>query len=770
MFAVAAFVLAASALQQTAYDTVFDQIKNLQPSSTAAPVRGLILRRDVLELKLDSGTAYLLTPVGDRTVGIAFVGTGTLAFIPPMIVEQYNLRHVLGDSSVNGPISAAVFIFADSTADELRRRLQFSAGTAPAGGDAGAAVNAALDYLIDGRSRSGDQSLFAALLNHATTGYFSAYLKRKRGETLMMQLDPAQAEEVLLLRRGKMLGQRTETVCQFQKFEDLARAVSVTSKDVDAVAVERYDVDANIDGNYKFAARTGVRMVARQSRQQWVPFYLYSDLDVDSVTTRAGEPLTFYRKDNQPDLWIRFPKAAAVGDTLDVRIVYHGNLIAFGSAMEDFLPPWWDPARREVMPGVLDSWAYIKSPSSWYPRYSGTQRAAFTLTFHTPRKTKFAAVGRLVSSSTEGDVTTTRWESELPARNVSFNIGVFDQLDIRDPRIPPVTVQVNTQAHASIARVFLSARRPEQFVAADIANSLAFFTRMFGPPLFHQYVATEIPYYHGEAFPGLIHLTWVTFLGLRTDGEDEIFRAHEMAHQWWGIGVEPATYRDAWLSEGFSDFAGMWYMQAVLRDNDKYLKALREARQEIRRERNNAAPIGLGRRAGESWRGNYELSTYKKGAWVVHMLRNLMLDTRDMSEERFINLMQDFYKTYRGKRATTEDFQRMVEQHVGMPMDWFFNEWVYGTAIPTYTFSWSADRDSTGFAARLRVRQNDVPDGFAMYVPVLIKLDQGEAMLRMLVRGSTTDVTVHLPAEPREVQLNPLESVLAEVKTEGWHQ
>jgi len=53
---------------------------------------------------------------------------------------------------------------------------------------------------------------------------------------------------------------------------------------------------------------------------------------------------------------------------------------------------------------------------------------------------------------------------------------------------------------------------------------------------------------------------------------------------------------------------------------------------------------------------------------------------------------------------------------------------------------------------------------------VLIKLDQGEAMLRVLVRGATTDVTVHLPAEPREVQLNPLESVLAEVKTEGWHQ
>jgi len=57
-----------------------------------------------------------------------------------------------------------------------------------------------------------------------------------------------------------------------------------------------------------------------------------------------------------------------------------------------------------------------------------------------------------------------------------------------------------------------------------------------------------------------------------------------------------------------------------------------------------------------------------------------------------------------------------------------------------------------------------------MYVPVLIKFDQGEALIRILVRGPTSDTKIRLPAEPKEMQLNPLESVLAEVKTEGWHQ
>ena len=184
---------------------------------------------------------------------------------------------------------------------------------------------------------------------------------------------------------------------------------------------------------------------------------------------------------------------------------------------------------------------------------------------------------------------------------------------------------------------------------------------------------------------------------------------------------------------------------------------------------NKAAPIGLGGRAAESRRGNYGLITYEKGAWILHMLRNLMLDIHTMKEDRFQAMMRDYYMSHRGQRVTTLDFQRTVEKHMGQPMDWFFDEWVYGTAVPTYTFSWKNEPDSLGNpAVRLRVRQSDVPAGFGMYVPVLIKFGQGEALIRMLVRDQTTEAVVRLPVAPTEVMLNPLESVLAEVKTEAW--
>jgi hypothetical protein len=45
----------------------------------------------------------------------------------------------------------------------------------------------------------------------------------------------------------------------------------------------------------------------------------------------------------------------------------------------------------------------------------------------------------------------------------------------------------------------------------------------------------------------------------------------------------------------------------------------------------------------------------------------------------------------------------------------------------------------------------------------------GHALVRVHVRGPVTEGTLMLPQEPTQLELNPLESVLAEVKTEGWH-
>jgi aminopeptidase N len=287
-----------------------------------------------------------------------------------------------------------------------------------------------------------------------------------------------------------------------------------------------------------------------------------------------------------------------------------------------------------------------------------------------------------------------------------------------------------------------------------------------------QFYATEIPGDHGEAFPGLIHLSASTFDETGTHGYDEVFRAHEVAHQWWGIGVDFASYRDQWLSEGFATYAALWYLQVVRGDVKQYFAILDQWKADLLVRGPGAAPIALGYRVADGdYPDDYNLIVYEKGAWVLHMLRALMIDLKTLNDDRFSATMKDFYQTYRGKQASTEDFRRMVETHTGQDMGWFFSEWVDHSAIPTYRVSYQiVDAPGGGYLVRLRVRQEGVPDGFLMYVPVSVELGNDQwVRVRKKVTGAVTEMEVGpLPSKPKSVKFNDLDGVLADVKMVGW--
>jgi aminopeptidase N len=153
------------------------------------------------------------------------------------------------------------------------------------------------------------------------------------------------------------------------------------------------------------------------------------------------------------------------------------------------------------------------------------------------------------------------------------------------------------------------------------------------------------------------------------------------------------------------------------------------------------------------------------------MLRILTLDLQSMSEERFKGIMRDFYARYRGGRASTRDFQAVVEEHVGQPMDWFFREWLDGWQIPTYKVTTKTEPAEGGkYRVKIRVLQENVPDSFLMYVPVTVDLGGNRvARVRVKVQGARTELELPLmPSEPKSVKFNDLNGVLAEVTSGGW--
>lgn len=736
-------LLAAPAAQDsTEYERLFQALRSLAPDpDNGASVSGLTLTRDAGRLVLEEGQLFLLAPIGDRVVGAVFTGSGRFEFVPPSQVERAQLDRFLDSDSLSAELEGVVMIFNDGTLDELRRELWFAPGRPSA--RSVSLVREAIDFLSDEDKGDFDPPLMVSLLNDGEDGLFHAHINPRRGRPLFFRFDGAQREEVSMGQKARR-GDVYDLICSFASSDD-SSAPDVAHADL--AAVEHYEIVARMEDNYDVSAEATLRLIPGRPGGFWLPFTLFAEMEVGSVVV-GGQPSTeHFRGKDSSLLWVFLDRSVREGEPVELTIAYEGDLVDW---VEDFL--------------------MVKSSDHWYPRPFTDSKSTFDLTFTIPSRYQLASVGTMVSQEDQGDVVTSRWVTPHPSLHASFNVGDFEEYELNDPRIPPVKIQVAEAAHNRLE--LLRQRDMDQQVGTDIANSLHFFQNTFGTVPVDEFHVTEIPFFHGQAFPGMVQLSWTTFQWTAEEGYDEIFRAHEVAHQWWGLGVTPSTYHDEWLSEGLAEFSGLWYMQGVLMDSEKYFDRLEDARKAIFKRRDKAGPIWLGRRLSTSeTEEDYQIVVYEKGAWVFHMLRNMMIDLESMNEEAFTTMLREVYQTFRGHAISTEAFQQIVERHIGIDMDWFFDEWVYGTAVPTYRFAWRGEDTEDGrYKMTARVRSEGVSEDFIMAVPILLDFgDQGYARIRVLVQGTDVEFELPLmPMKPRRVVFNDLKSVLAEVKEEGW--
>ncbi len=242
-------------------------------------------------------------------------------------------------------------------------------------------------------------------------------------------------------------------------------------------------------------------------------------------------------------------------------------------------------------------------------------------------------------------------------------------------------------------------------------------TYYFGKSPYEDIYITEQPNFNfGQSWPNLVYLPisaymdstqrWLMFgrINDKFTGFVQEVTPHEVAHQWWGHTVGWASYHDQWLSEGFAEFsAGLFLQQAVGKDWRKdYIEFWERLRLRILEKNNfgvapnDAGPLWMGLRLVSPRTENaYQNVTYPKGAYVLQMLRSMMYTKEDQDKD-FIAMMHDFVDSHRDRPASTESFKAVAEKHMTKLMDlghngrldWFFNEWVYGTQVPRYHFEY----------------------------------------------------------------------------------
>ncbi|MBI4470968.1 MAG: hypothetical protein HY650_16765, partial [Acidobacteria bacterium] len=404
------------------------------------------------------------------------------------------------------------------------------------------------------------------------------------------------------------------------------------------------------------------------------------------------------------------------------------------------------PARQSGL--AYTGRSLLPRPPGFLQHNSGTQfgdRATFDITFRYPKTMTFVGTGTPVASASAGaDTGLAKWTSGSTELAVAgFNYGKFKKKAVTDKEsgyeiefyandkvpdelrgVQAMIDEVDREGNSSMTTLgSVSTTRMADSMLADAQNATRLYNSFFGKLPYSRLAITQQPAaFFGQAWPTLVYMPYTAFMdatqraqlfGARggTDTSWEYVGPHEIAHQWWGHLVGWKSYHDQWMSEGFSEFSASLFVQFILKDTDKFVEFWENQRKRIvesspatlGRKPFMIGPVTQGFRLSSAKTGAvYPNLVYPKGAYILHMLRMLMYDRRT-GDAQFMKMMKDFVRTHFNKDVSTGDFKRIVEKHMTKEMDvdqngridWFFDQWVYGTEVPSYNFDYKIASDGS---------------------------------------------------------------------------
>ncbi len=756
-----------SAAARADYEQLLDWRYTAEP--VVVPPGGLSFGIDSATWQLDSGRVWLAEPLaGGEVSGLVFEGTGRFRMEVPDRFELAQLRRFALEPDLERLDESfnALVLRAPEVEALIGLPLPPGAAFSPH-----KLARERHDHWLRIRRHDADARVLAALLN-AADRYLRADVRTNERGWLTYDYDARRLEEVHL--------EKFQTKNSFvERWLALQASGPAADDDAPRLDLEHVAVTADLTRLGR-EPRTGLaglqpvlgefetelRLRAVAGGERALQLYLYPLAEVTEVLDEAGRPLAFVRdrigarstgidkRIHDDSLLVLLDRPTTLGERLTLRVRYELEVAGYAPGRD------WYPSTETVEAGLED-------------------RHTATLDLTCRERFAVRAMGEPGEETVERGLRRSRWTIDRPAKMVTFSLAAkpYEEDHALDglPRLVAFGPLDGYMSPDRIARV-----------GGDVAASLAYYRGLFGVPLpAATLYATLIPAAHGQAFDGFLHIGDLSAVRGRA-GVMERFRAHEVAHEWWGHLVGWATYRDQWLSESLAEYSAMMFIEERLPRGDKLFREMLDvyadelkgsiksrlsgfSRSRLPLLNRTAAarvgPIGHGYRCATADAPSAYLSqVYRKGALVLHMLRQLLRDDAG-SDQPFRAVLRDFAHRHQNADPSTRDLQAAVERQAGGDWSWFFDQWIYRAEIPSYDWSHRVipDPDHPGrYVLELEVRQSDVPPGFRMPVPILLTFPDGaEDTLTALVDQPVNTFRFPLGQRPSGVEFNPDRVVLA---------
>ncbi|MDZ7372393.1 MAG: M1 family aminopeptidase [candidate division KSB1 bacterium] len=438
---------------------------------------------------------------------------------------------------------------------------------------------------------------------------------------------------------------------------------------------------------------------------------IHGDLQLTAVCRDAGTPslrldLVALRADSalvddvqvgirqgSRQLEIALPRAASAGDTVRVRIFYHGRPTNDGFGGFFFSPKAVFTVGEGIYsypPSMTHTWVACQDHPS--------DKALFELIATVPAPWTVASNGLLAQTFVRDQLATYHWRSRYPMAPYLFALAASLYDTLRQDLIL-ATGDTLPIVHFVYPEAKEAARKDFQ----NLPLALTVFARLFGPYPFEKYGSAMVP-----CRGAMEHQTLTTLSDALVDGSRRYERVfvHELAHQWWGDLVTLQEWADLWLNEGFASYAEVLFVESLY-GRPAAQSILREFASRYFAEEKRLGPFAVyNPPAAYMWGA----TVYDKGAWVLHMLRFLVGDSA------FFRILQRYRERFAFGNAATRDFQAVAEEVSGLPLDSFFDQWLYRSGHPILAVTWWQK-----MPGQLTVEITQLQDGPLFALPVEIE-------------------------------------------------
>lgn len=476
------------------------------------------------------------------------------------------------------------------------------------------------------------------------------------------------------------------------------------------------------------------------------------DLKIESVVLGSDStPLVWKATTNR--LSISLPKPSDTSESVTVRIVYrakpHRGLY--------FIPGIKGP------PGVLQPaqiWTQGEAEENryWFPCYDFPDDKATVEQYITTAANEIAiSNGVLVNVANNADRTRTfHWSMDQPFSSYLVSLVVGDYAQIKDT-YGDIAVEYNTYRGTEEV-----ARR----VFAKTPAMMRWFEKVLKIPYpYKRYAQTIVASF---IFGGMENITATTHADTEilyadptaTDpGADDLI-SHELSHSWFGDLVTCKDWSELWLNEGLATF-----MEASFKESEggreAYLAKLAQDQKELFAEDMPSKRHPLVNKNYSTGMELFDATTYKKGGWVIHMLRETVGD------DVFWRALTAYLNEFKYANVTSADLQRVFEKVSGRNLDWFFKQWVYQAGYPELNVNYRYDLTDGKLTVEVEQKQKIDPKSPAAFrLPLEIEVTTAEGKKTVLADVTQRDqsFTFDLAANPTDVTVDPNSRLLKKVE------